>query len=84
MFVLAPGLPALNYFDGAPDRFDTQFHRQERHRSCLHFSRRLESSVILVYDVTANGKEFLIDSGNLKECTEPLTLVQHWPSELKK
>jgi serine/threonine protein kinase len=36
------------------------------------------------YDVTADGKKFLINSGNLKEGTEPLTLVQEWPSELKK
>ncbi len=36
------------------------------------------------YDVTADGKKFLINSGNLKEGTEPLTLVQNWPSELNK
>ncbi|MGA7629532.1 MAG: protein kinase [Terriglobales bacterium] len=36
------------------------------------------------FDVTADGKKFLINSGNLKEGTEPLTLVQHWPAELKK
>jgi eukaryotic-like serine/threonine-protein kinase len=36
------------------------------------------------YDVTADGKKFLINSGNLKEGTEPLTLVQNWPAELKK
>jgi|HubBroStandDraft_6_1064221.scaffolds.fasta_scaffold06579_2 serine/threonine protein kinase len=34
------------------------------------------------FDVTADGKKFLINSGNLKEGTEPLTLVQHWPAEL--
>jgi eukaryotic-like serine/threonine-protein kinase len=36
------------------------------------------------YDVTADGKKFLINSGNLKEGTEPVTLVQNWPEELKK
>ena len=36
------------------------------------------------YDVTADGKKFLINSGNLKEGTEPVTLVQNWPAELKK
>jgi len=36
------------------------------------------------YDVTADGKKFLINSGNLKERSEPLTLVQNWPSELRK
>jgi eukaryotic-like serine/threonine-protein kinase len=35
------------------------------------------------YDVTADGKKFLINSG-LKEGTEPVTLVQNWPAELKK
>jgi eukaryotic-like serine/threonine-protein kinase len=36
------------------------------------------------YDVSADGKKFLINSGDLKEGTDPLTLVQHWPAELKK
>jgi len=36
------------------------------------------------YDVTADVKKFLINSGNLKEGTEPVTLVQNWPAELKK
>jgi eukaryotic-like serine/threonine-protein kinase len=36
------------------------------------------------YVVTADGKRFLINSGNAKEGTEPLTLVLNWPSELKK
>ncbi|HEX8817104.1 MAG TPA: protein kinase [Terriglobales bacterium] len=36
------------------------------------------------YDVSADGKKFLINSGNVKAGTEPLTLVQNWPSELKK
>lgn len=36
------------------------------------------------YDVTADGKKFLINSGNLKEGTEPVTLVQNWPAELNK
>ena len=36
------------------------------------------------YDVTADGKKFLINSGNLKEGANPLTLVLNWPAELKK
>jgi eukaryotic-like serine/threonine-protein kinase len=36
------------------------------------------------YDVSADGKKFLINSGNLKEGMEPVTLVQNWTSELKK
>jgi serine/threonine protein kinase len=34
------------------------------------------------YDVTADGKKFLINSGDLKEGREPLTLVLNWPAEL--
>ncbi len=36
------------------------------------------------YDVTADGKRFIINSGNLKEGAEPMTLVLNWPGELKK
>jgi Tol biopolymer transport system component len=36
------------------------------------------------FDVTADGKKFLINSGNQKEGNEPVTLVQNWPGELKK
>jgi hypothetical protein len=36
------------------------------------------------YDVTADGKKFIVNSGNLKEGTEPMTLVQNWLGELKK
>ena len=36
------------------------------------------------FDVTADGKKFLVNSGNLKEGTEPMTLVLNWPAELKK
>jgi Tol biopolymer transport system component len=36
------------------------------------------------YDVTADGKRFLVNSGNLKEGSDPFTLVQNWPAELKK
>jgi eukaryotic-like serine/threonine-protein kinase len=36
------------------------------------------------YDVSADGKKFLINSGNLKEGTNPVTLVQNWTAELKK
>ena len=35
-------------------------------------------------DVTADGKKFLLNSGNLKEGSDPFTLVQNWPAELKK
>ena len=37
-----------------------------------------------VYDVAADGKKFLINSGNQKEASEPFTLVLNWPAELKK
>jgi Tol biopolymer transport system component len=37
-----------------------------------------------VYDVAADGKKFLINSGNQKEGNEPFTLVLNWASELKK
>jgi hypothetical protein len=36
------------------------------------------------YDVTADGKKFLINSGNVKEGNEPMTLVLNWTAELKK
>jgi Tol biopolymer transport system component len=36
------------------------------------------------FDVTGDGKKFLINSGNQKEGSEPLTLVQNWPAELNK
>jgi serine/threonine protein kinase len=36
------------------------------------------------FDVTADGRKFLLNSGNLKEGTDPLTLVLNWPAELKK
>ena len=36
------------------------------------------------YDVSANGKKFLINSANLQEGNEPVTLVQNWPAEFKK
>jgi hypothetical protein len=36
------------------------------------------------YDVTADGKKFLLNSGNLKEDSEPMTLVENWPEELRK
>jgi len=36
------------------------------------------------YDVSADGKKFLINSGNLKEGSDPFTLVLNWPAELKK
>jgi eukaryotic-like serine/threonine-protein kinase len=36
------------------------------------------------FDVSADGKKFLINSGNLKEGSDPFTLVQNWPAQLKK
>jgi serine/threonine protein kinase/Tol biopolymer transport system component len=36
------------------------------------------------FDVTADGKKFLVNIGNLKEGSDPLTLVLNWPAELKK
>jgi Tol biopolymer transport system component len=36
------------------------------------------------FDVSADGKKFLINSGNVKEGSDPFTLVLNWPSELKK
>ena len=35
------------------------------------------------YDVTADGKKFLINSGNVN-ASDPLTLVLNWPAQLKK
>ena len=36
------------------------------------------------YNVTADGKKFLINSGDVKEESQPFTLVQNWPAEIKK
>jgi len=36
------------------------------------------------YDVTADGKKFLINSGNVNAGSDPLTLVLNWPAELKR
>jgi len=36
------------------------------------------------YDVSADGKKFLINSGNIPQGGEPLTLVQNWPAAMKK
>lgn len=36
------------------------------------------------FDVTADGKKFLVNAGSLKEGSDPLTLVLNWPAELKK
>jgi hypothetical protein len=36
------------------------------------------------YDVSADGKKFLINSGNITEGSDPFTLVQNWPAEVKK
>jgi hypothetical protein len=30
------------------------------------------------------GKKFLLNTGNLKEDSGPMTLVQNWPEELRK
>ena len=36
------------------------------------------------YTVTADGKKFLINTGDVKEENQPFTLVQNWPAEIKK
>jgi Tol biopolymer transport system component len=36
------------------------------------------------YEVTEDGKKFIVNVGNLKEGSDPLTLVLNWPAELKK
>ena len=36
------------------------------------------------FDVTGDGKKFLVNVGNLKEGSDPLTLVLNWTAELKK
>ena len=36
------------------------------------------------YDVTADGKKFLINSSAVSEDSHPLTIVQNWTAELKK
>jgi eukaryotic-like serine/threonine-protein kinase len=36
------------------------------------------------FDVTSDGKKFLVNNGNPKEGNEPVTLVLNWPAELKK
>ncbi len=36
------------------------------------------------YVVTADGKKFLINTGEVKEENQPLTLVQNWPTQVKK
>ena len=36
------------------------------------------------FDVTADGKKFLLNSGSLTEGSTPFILVQNWPAELKK
>ena len=36
------------------------------------------------YVVTPDGKKFLVNRGSAKQGTEPITLIQNWPAELKK
>jgi eukaryotic-like serine/threonine-protein kinase len=36
------------------------------------------------YDVTPDGKKFIVNSGTAQESTAPLTLVVNWTSLLKK
>ena len=36
------------------------------------------------YAVTADGKKFLINTGDVKEENQPFILVQNWPAEIKK
>jgi hypothetical protein len=36
------------------------------------------------FEVTADGKKFLVNSGSLNQGSEPFTLVQNWTDDLKK
>jgi hypothetical protein len=36
------------------------------------------------YDVTADGKKFIVNSSDVKQESQPLTLVQNWTAELRK
>jgi len=36
------------------------------------------------FEVTGDGKKFLVNTGNLKEGSDPLTLVLNWTADLKK
>lgn len=36
------------------------------------------------FDVSGDGRKFLLNSGDLKEGSAPFTLVQNWPTELRK
>jgi len=36
------------------------------------------------YAVTRDSKKFLVNSGSVKQGTEPLTLVTNWTAEFKK
>jgi len=36
------------------------------------------------YVVTADGKRFLVNSEDVNEAPQPLTLVENWTAELKK
>jgi len=36
------------------------------------------------YDVTADGKKFIVNDADVNEESQPLTLVQNWTAELKK
>ena len=48
------------------------------------FPARAAQSARGPYTITADGTKFLINSGDVQEESEPLTLLQNWTAELKK
>ena len=48
------------------------------------FLGRLYPMLGYQYDVTADGKRFLLNSRSVETSTEPITLVTNWTAELKK
>jgi hypothetical protein len=50
----------------------------------LLFQANMQSSQLGSYDVTRDGKKFLINSLNEQGGSNPLTLVTNWTEELKK
>ena len=56
-----------------------------RPASLFHFrpSLRIFRQGMIGYDITADGKKFLINAA-ADENTRPLTLVVHWEAELQK
>jgi eukaryotic-like serine/threonine-protein kinase len=50
----------------------------------LLFQVRMQGVPLGQYDVTSDGKKFLVNSLNTQGSSNPLTPVTNWPSELKK